>query len=50
MKLIKSKGRAFINFNKVAQRFEVIKDSAIVGTYSNYIMAEYRVKLENEGV
>ena len=47
MKYDKLKGKAFINFNKTAQRFEVIKDKQLIATYSNYVQAMERQQMEN---
>ncbi len=45
----KTQSKAFINFSRVAQRFEVIKDGQIVGTYAQRTAAEYKMAYENQG-
>ncbi len=41
------KTKAVIEFNRVTNRFEVIKDNQILGAYAQYTPASIRASLEN---
>lgn len=47
MKDQKFKSRATVEFNRVSKKFEVIKDSQIIGIYTGFSMASYRAEQEN---